>query len=248
MNDVAAVPVVGEAEPRGLSQIERVVDAYIAPSKTFTDIRRSASWWLPFLLVLVISLIGSYMLQTNIGWSRMAEQSMKGNARFDQATPEQQQQQIAMVQKTMPVFSYALYPLVIPLVFGLIIAGINLGVFNFALGGHAGYWQLFAVYFYASLPGLLKAIIFILTVKFGDPDNFNLKNPVGTNIGFYLPAETPHWLMVFFTQIDLFTIWILILMGIGCAIVAGVKRSTGMIAVFAIWAIYVICATGIAAI
>ena len=244
MNDVATVV---ETESRGLSQIERVVDTFIAPSKTFNDIRRDASWWLPFLLILGFSLVGSYMLQTNIGFTRMSEQSMRGNARFDQATPEQQAAQIQMVEKTMPVFSYVLYPLVFPLVGGFIIAGLFLGIFNFLLSGHARFWQLFAVYFYASLTGLLKAIVFILTVKFGDPDNFNLKNPVGTNIGFFLPSDAPHWLLTFFTQIDIFTIWFLVLLAIGCAIVAGVKRSTAMITAFGVWAVYVLIVTAVAA-
>ena len=39
------------AEVTGLSQVERVVDTFVAPSKTFTDILRSTSWWLPFLLL-----------------------------------------------------------------------------------------------------------------------------------------------------------------------------------------------------
>ena len=38
-----------EAAP--LSQGARIVDTFIAPSKTFTDLRRSAQWWLPFLLM-----------------------------------------------------------------------------------------------------------------------------------------------------------------------------------------------------
>jgi hypothetical protein len=244
MTDVATAV---EAESRGLSQIERVVDTFIAPSKTFNDIRRDASWWLPFLLILGFSLVGSYMLQTNIGFPRMAEQSMKGNARFDQATPEQQAAQLQVVEKTMPVFSYVLYPLVFPLVGGFVIAGLFLGIFNFLLSGHARFWQLFAVYFYASLPGLLKAIVFILTVKFGDPDNFNLKNPVGTNIGFLLPSDAPHWLSTFFTQIDIFTIWFLVLLAIGCAIIAGVKRSTAMITAFGVWAVFVLIVTAVAA-
>jgi hypothetical protein len=244
MTDVAAV---AGTESRGLSQIERVVDAFIAPTKTFNDIRRDASWWLPFLLVVAFSLVGSYMLQANIGFTRMAEQSMKGNTRYEQATPEQQAQQLQMVEKSMPIFSYVLYPVVFPLVGGFIVAGLFLGIFNFGLGENARFWPLFAVYFYASLPGLLKAIVFILTVKFGDPDNFNLKNPVGTNIGFFMPSDAPHWLSTFFIQIDIFTIWFLVLLGIGCAIVAGVKRSTAMITVFAVWAVYVLIVTAIAA-
>ncbi len=46
----------GQHTEQGLSQVERVVDTFIAPSKTFTDILRSTSWWLPFLLAVVVSI------------------------------------------------------------------------------------------------------------------------------------------------------------------------------------------------
>ena len=39
----------------GLSEIARVVDTFVAPTATFKDILRSASWWLPFLLMAVIT-------------------------------------------------------------------------------------------------------------------------------------------------------------------------------------------------
>ena len=39
-----------------LSQMERVIDTFVAPSKTFHDILRSASWWLPWLLGVLVTL------------------------------------------------------------------------------------------------------------------------------------------------------------------------------------------------
>ena len=42
MSDAAVAGPMGT----GLSEVERVVDTFIAPTKTFTDILRSASWWL----------------------------------------------------------------------------------------------------------------------------------------------------------------------------------------------------------
>ena len=42
-------------ESAALSQMERVVDTFVAPTKTFADIRRNASWWLPFLLSILVS-------------------------------------------------------------------------------------------------------------------------------------------------------------------------------------------------
>ena len=54
MNDVISVD--GQAAGPGLSQMERVVDTFVAPKKTFTDILRSTSWWLPFLLMVLVTL------------------------------------------------------------------------------------------------------------------------------------------------------------------------------------------------
>jgi hypothetical protein len=49
------------------------------------------------------------------------------------------------------------------------------------------------------------------------------------------------------TSLDVVTIWTLILAGIGTAMVAGVKRTSGYIAVFGWWAFIVLIGVGWAA-
>src|SRR5260370_36950444 len=43
-----------EATPT-LSEGERLINVFIAPSKTFTDLKRKASWFVPWLLLAVVS-------------------------------------------------------------------------------------------------------------------------------------------------------------------------------------------------
>ena len=50
--------------------MERVIDTFIAPSKTFNDILRSASWWLPWLLSVLVTLGFSAAIQQKIGWDK----------------------------------------------------------------------------------------------------------------------------------------------------------------------------------
>jgi hypothetical protein len=50
------------------------------------------------------------------------------------------------------------------------------------------------------------------------------------------------------SSLDIVSIWCMVLMSIGLAIVSGVKRSSGYIAVFGWWAIIVLVGVGIAAI
>src|SRR5579862_9748343 len=59
---MAAAPIppnlASTADPESppLSESARIVDIFIAPSKTFTDLHRNASWWAPWLLISISSL------------------------------------------------------------------------------------------------------------------------------------------------------------------------------------------------
>jgi hypothetical protein len=48
--------------------------------------------------------------------------------------------------------------------------------------------------------------------------------------------------------LDVTTIWMLVLLGIGTAIVAGVKRNSGYIAVFGWWTLFFLISVGWAAV
>ncbi|HKE33405.1 MAG TPA: hypothetical protein VKD65_16855, partial [Candidatus Angelobacter sp.] len=46
-----ALPSMPTPTPAGLSEPQRIVNTFVAPSKAFEDIRRNTSWWLPWLIV-----------------------------------------------------------------------------------------------------------------------------------------------------------------------------------------------------
>ena len=138
---------------------------------------------------------------------------------------------------------------VLGLLFAAIAAGVLLVTLNFGLGGHATFGQMFAVWMYATLPWLIQGILGIIVLFAGlDADAFNLKNPVGTNVGYYLPTDLPQWLIAFGTSMDVLTIWVLVLLTIGCAIVARTKLASTAIAVVGWWVLITLVKIGSAAI
>ena len=81
------------------------------------------------------------------------------------------------------------------------------------------------------------------------PESFNIKNFAPTNLGAFLdPVETNKALYALATSMDAITIWTLVLMSMGIATVAGVKRGSGYIAVFGWWAVIVLLGVATAAI
>jgi hypothetical protein len=89
---------------------------------------------------------------------------------------------------------------------------------------------------YAALPGALGAILAIISLFAGvNPEAFDINNAVGTNLAYYLdPDTTSKFLRGMASALDVFSIWSIILIGIGFACTGKVKRSTAIIVV-AVW-------------
>jgi hypothetical protein len=121
---------------------------------------------------------------------------------------------------------------------------------NFGFGGKAKFGDLFAVCYYAWLPEIFRAILGTIVIYSGmAPESFNIKNFAPTNLGAFLdPIETNKALYTLATWLDAVTIWRLVLLGMGIAIVAGTKRSSGYIAVFGWWVLMLLIAVGWAAV
>jgi hypothetical protein len=235
-----------------LSEVERVVDTFVAPSKTFNDILRSSSWWLPWLLGALVPLGFSVAIQQKVGWDKtysniLRQSSQTQQDRIAQLPPDQQARQKAIAASFTKYVVWA--SPVLGLLFAAIAAGVLLMTLNFGLGGRATFGQIFAVWMYATLPWLISGILGIVVLFAGlDADAFNLKNPVGTNIGYYLPTDLPQWLIAFGTSLDILTIWVLVLLTIGCAIVARTKLASTAIAVVGWWVLITLVKVGVAAI
>lgn len=236
-------------EITGLSQVERVVDTFVAPSKTFADILRSTSWWLPFLLLVVVTMGSTYAIDQKIGFDRVAEQSITQSAsaseQMAQLTPDQHAAAIHRIAVTQKYGSYA--AALIILIFVAIIALLNWASLNFGMGAKTTFGQNFAVCMYAGLPKIFIGLLNIVFVYAGvNTENFDLNNPVGTNIGYYM-TSSPHWVQTAGSFFDIFGLWTLALSVIGLAIIA--KKSKGQAAIVAVgwWLIGLLILTGITA-
>ena len=247
MSDVIAAN--GQSSEPGLSQIERVVDTFVAPKKTFTDILRSTSWWLPFLLLVLVTWGSSAVVEKQVGWERVAENQIHQNPKQEEAmanlTPEQRAARMQMTAKIYRYSSFGAFAFI--LIFVAIFALIYWASFNFGLGAKTTFGQMFAVCMYASLPRLLIGLLAILTLVFGNSaDSYNLRNPVGTNLAYFMPDSGPA-LKAALAFFDVIGLWQLVLLVIGTAIVAKVSTGKAAAVVVGWWVLGLLISVGIAA-
>jgi hypothetical protein len=237
-----------EEQPHGLSYPARIVNTFIAPAKTFTDLKRKSGWWVPFLIIAIVSVFFVWTVDSKIGFDKVTENQIKLNAkamdRLEKLPPEQRARQLEISAKVTRIISYA-SPVLVLAIF-VIIAAVWLATFNLGLGTKLGFGTAFAVVMYASLPGVLRSLLAVITLFAGvDPDGFIMQNPVATNLGGLFEVSTHPALYSIGSSIDIFAIWSLILTGIGFSCVSKIKRGTAIAVVFGWYVVYVLGAAAL---
>jgi hypothetical protein len=251
---MAAAPVVPASsapapEPAALSQGARIVNTFIAPSKTFSDLRRSASWWAPWILISIFSIVFIYAISRQVGFDQVSKYSVAHSSRaqeFDNLPPDQQAKRIQISSKIIAGFAYG-SPLL--LLFYCLIGSVVLWLtFRFALAAETTFGQAFAITMYGWLPGIISAILGTIALFAGtNPEGFDINNPVGTNLGYYLDADTTSkFVRSMASSLDILTIWTIVLIGIGYASTSKVKRSTAIVVVAVIYLIYKLVGSSLA--
>lgn len=247
MSSASLSPTVPEMNQQsGLSEPQRIVNVFTAPSKTFADIRRCSRWWVPFLLSSIFAYVLVFTVGQKVGWEQVTENQIKLNPkaaeRMDQLSPEDRAKRMDLSVKITKGISYAIPVFV--LVVNLIVAAVLMATFNFGVGTEISFGQSLAIVMYAGLVGIVKSLLAVITLLAGsNVEAFNFSNPVGTNPAYYMSiTDVPAWLYRMCSWFDLLTIWVFVLMGIGFAVVGGKKVSTG-IAVMAGWFIVMVLVT-----
>ena len=157
-------------EAEGASPLTRMLLTFTAPSRAFARLGSGGSWWLPFLLVVLVSLSYTATIGARVGWETVARTNLasspKQQAQVEKAPAAQQAATLAMIARIARTSAYAI-SFAGPLVFGSIAAGILVATLRVGFGGKGTFGAFFAVYQYAALPGALKVLLVIATLCAG---------------------------------------------------------------------------------
>jgi len=244
--DTPSIPIPPPQPAAALSEPARIINTFIAPSKTFNDLKRSAAWWGPFVLGLIVTLVFVFLMDRQIGFEQITRNAIAQSPRADQfekLPADQREKQIAISTTITKYISYA--SPVVSLIIYVIIAGVLLGVFNLAMGAGISFTTAWAIVWYGMLPMAVHGILGCVSMFGVDKEAFNPRNPVGTNPAFYMDQAGNKFLLGMASALDVFSIWCIILLGIGFACNSKVKRSTAITAVAVAYLVYKLAGSAI---
>ena len=236
-----------------LSEPQRLVNIFMAPSKTFLDLRRKPSWWGPWLIAALLSVVFAYLVQVKVGYDQVFDTALKMTPRraeqLDRLPPDQRQQQVEIATKITQIAVYC-SPLVL-LLAGIVVAAVLMATLNVIAASEIGFGTALAVVFYSWLPPSMVKMVIVLASMLAPgfaPEGFNIENPVATNLAALMafPPSSPA-LYRLASAIDILAIWTIILLGLGFSRTSKVKRSTATLIVAGWYAVVTLLGTAWAA-
>jgi hypothetical protein len=227
----------------------RLLGVFFEPGKTFADIAERPRWLVPLLIGILSAVLLIYLFNGHVGWESTLQRAMDNNRFVQQLTPEQRQIALDRQLRLVPVFSYLGAILGFPITL-LLAAGLATVIIRGLLGTPIRFAQAFAAMAYAFLPRVIYAGLSISVMFLKNPDEFDLQNPFASNPGAFMdPQKSSRFLYTLASQLDVFSIWVMLLMAVGLK-AAGDKRLSFAGALFAVvlpWAVYVLVRGGVAA-
>ena len=215
-----------------LGTFAKISNVFFAPQKTFASIDRKPDWIIPLAIVLIITLLFTVVIMP----IAIPEQMSKQRAKMEERgmSPEEIDRAMEIGEKAGKIAG-PISAVVVSILFLLVISGILMFVGNIILGGKTSFKKLFSVVCYSSLIGSLNQLILLLIIP------FKKTMDVHFSLAAFMSSDSSETMLYqLLKKIDLFTIWEIIVMGIGVAVIYKftTKKSIGMVA--SLYVIYII--------
>ncbi len=224
-----------ETAGEAMGVFQRIIGVFFRPAKVFESLRRKPDIVVPLILVAVVTVVVSNLV-VDIAINDQIRQIEQ-----NETIPDDQKDLIIdRMEASRTGSSRFLYTSIIPvlttMIVLLVVTGVFLGIGNFVLGGAAGFKQMFSIYLYAylilAIAGNLVKVPLWLTQK-------TLK--VQTSLAILLPTtQNKTTLYTILSNFDVFTLWFLVVFGIGFATLYRFSQQKGIAVVFSTWLTWVL--------
>jgi hypothetical protein len=241
--DIAQSPTLPLPPPK--SGLQRVAGVLFSPGETFSDIARKPDILIPLLLIIVVGFVSVILVAPHLDFDAMLSQQREMMKEKNPNMSEQDMERVERFQKGAMKAGPWFGPIII-VVMTVITAGVLLLAFRL-FGGEGSFMQAWSTVLYAWIPRVIQSIIVsIIVLARGKVNPMEMDTVVKSNLGFLVDIKEHPGLFSLLASIDLFTIWYIVLLIIGFAIVAKVSRAKSATIVLSIWLLIILIKSGAA--
>ena len=214
-------------KPEKASLVEDFIDIFYAPSQVFAR-RANASFWMPLLIIAIVSAAFAFANRNvfaAIFDAEFARGAAKAMAQNPQITPEAMATMRGVQEKIVGFMGYIGTPLFI------FVVAIMVWLAAKIVSAKVTYGQAVLITTFAWIPRLVQGLLTTVQMLLLDTANITSMHSFGFSPARFVDRDSmPSIAFNLLGRLDLFTIWLTILIGIGIAVIGNVPRSKGYIA------------------
>ncbi len=210
--------------------MKKILDLYFSPKEVFKQLDEKPNWVIPVVLTLVVSLIFTMILLPKV----ILPEGSKKILAMERLTEEQKEAAVAGLEGLRPYITTPIAVIVSTFFLIFIKAGIFFLFFSL-LGSRTVFKKILAVVSYSFLIGIPESIVkSILMLMKGSTKVFTSLALLTPNLDFKSPVFRV------LSRIDIFTIWNLFLISLGCAIIYKMNEKKTFMIVFGLWLLWLL--------
>ena len=228
----ASAAVVPDAAPA--ARWEDFVDIFYAPSQVFAR-RATSGFGIPMLVVTVvvglIAIANSGVMQPMMDaeFSRATAAAMRNNP---QVTAEMMEKGRGFGEAIAKYGAFVFIPV------GIFFTGLALWLSGKLVDAKEHLGQAIMIAAYSFVPRIVEGVLAGVQGLVLDPSAMNGRFKLSLGVGRFLDPDTASPIaLALLGRIDLFTIWVTVLLAIGLAVVGRIPRSRAAIAAVLVWII-----------
>ena len=211
---------------------EDFLDIFYAPSAVFAR-RENGSFFIPMLVVTVMLGV-LFLVNSRVTEPIMAAESQRAMAKAMAANPKITPEMAAQMSGVTATITKVATFIGIPLV--VFFTGVALYLVGKLFGAAQTFRAALVVAAYAYVPKILEGVLAGVQGFFVDPAQLDGQYRLTLGIGRFLdPDTTSAGLIGLLGRVDLFTIWVTVLLAIGLAVTGRISRGKAAMAALVVW-------------
>ncbi|MEO8448440.1 MAG: Yip1 family protein [Gemmatimonadota bacterium] len=217
-----------------VSRWEDFIDVFFSPVELF---RRRADGKFGVALVFFVVMAAALYFATRSAMAPVFDAEFRrGMAAMMKANPSVTAEQLAAGKGFAQTFGGVLLLVGAPI--GVFLLGLVVWLVAKLMGGVIGYTQAVTIATYSFFPRLVESLVNALQAAFLDERSITSRLSVTLGVGRFLPPDhTNPFVAALLGRVDLFTLWVTVLIGVGIKVIAKTTAAQAAIAAVLVWLI-----------
>lgn len=213
---------------------EDFVDIFTSPSAVFAR-RENGSFWMPLIIVTLV-ITGLFIATKGLMQPMFDAEFQRGAAAAMRKNPQLTEEQINSMRGFQEKFI-----LIVPLIFvpiGIFLTALALWLIGKLFDAAETYRTAVVVTAYAFIPKILEVVVNAVQALMMDPSALTGRYAVSLGLGRFLNPDTSSpFLLALLGRVDVFTIWVTVLLAIGLSVTGKIPRARAAMAAACVWVI-----------